>query len=200
MCVTLVCYSVLLLLNRVDLGIRYALPLFPLAALCAADAIGALNLRPVTLAGIAIAAVALQATTSARIAPHYLSYFNRFGGGPDNGYRYLGDSNIDWGQDLPALAGQIAQLGGPRVCLAYFGRARPEIYGVNAADWRDPGACQGAQWLALSVTYLQGSYVDNDPFRELLHETPDRKAGFSIFLYRMDRPIVVTALERAHAS
>jgi hypothetical protein len=197
-CVTLACYSTLLLFNKVDLGVRYALPLFPLAALCVADAIGALGLRRLTLAGMAVAAVTAQATTSIRIAPEYLSYFNQFAGGPENGYRYLGDSNVDWGQDLPALAGQIAQLGGQRVCLAYFGRARPEIYGVNAADWHDPPACGRAQWLALSVTYLQGSYVDNDPFRELLHETPDRRAGFSIFLYRMDRPSVATALEHAY--
>jgi len=198
LCVTFACYSALLLFNKVDLGVRYALPLFPLAALCAGDAIGALGLRRTTLAGLAVAAVALQTTTSIQIAPHYLSYFNRLAGGPENGYRYLGDSNIDWGQDLPALAGEIAHLGGQRVCLAYFGRARPEIYGVNAADWRDAPACTHAQWLALSVTYLQGSYIDNDPFRELLHETPDRRAGFSIFLYRMDRPTVAAVLKNAY--
>jgi hypothetical protein len=31
--------------------------------------------------------------------PHYLAYFNEIIGGPRNGYKYLIDSNLDWGQD-----------------------------------------------------------------------------------------------------
>jgi len=33
------------------------------------------------------------------IYPHYLAYFNQFIGGPKNGYKYLADSNLNWGQD-----------------------------------------------------------------------------------------------------
>ena len=35
--------------------------------------------------------------------PHYLSYFNQFGGGTAQGYRNVTDSNYDWGQDLKLL-------------------------------------------------------------------------------------------------
>ncbi len=34
------------------------------------------------------------------VAPHYLSFFNSLAGGPSNGWKVLGFSNIDWGQDL----------------------------------------------------------------------------------------------------
>ena len=34
--------------------------------------------------------------------PDYLAYFNEAAGGPANGYRWLGDSNLDWCQDQRA--------------------------------------------------------------------------------------------------
>jgi len=37
---------------------------------------------------------------SLSVSPHYLSYFNTISGGPNNGWKLLGFSNIDWGQDL----------------------------------------------------------------------------------------------------
>jgi hypothetical protein len=39
------------------------------------------------------------AVSSLSSHPHYLSYFNEIAGGPGNGWRWLLDSNIDWGQD-----------------------------------------------------------------------------------------------------
>lgn len=35
--------------------------------------------------------------------PYFLSYFNELAGGTGNGYRYVTDSNYDWGQDLLRL-------------------------------------------------------------------------------------------------
>ena len=35
--------------------------------------------------------------------PGYLSYFNFVAGGSEGDGRYLLDSNLDWGQDLPGL-------------------------------------------------------------------------------------------------
>ena len=42
--------------------------------------------------------------SAARAYPDYLPYFNELVGGPNNGYKYLDDSNIDWGYDLKRLA------------------------------------------------------------------------------------------------
>ncbi len=39
-------------------------------------------------------------TSSLRVSPHFLGYFNSASGGPTNGWRLLGFSNIDWGQDI----------------------------------------------------------------------------------------------------
>ncbi|GIW83355.1 MAG: hypothetical protein KatS3mg105_5162 [Gemmatales bacterium] len=49
---------------------------------------------------LAIVLVTLSAASSLRVHPHYTSYFNTLSGGPENGWRLLNHSNIDWGQDM----------------------------------------------------------------------------------------------------
>ena len=38
--------------------------------------------------------------SSLSVYPHTLSYFNELAGGPKGGHWHLGNSNVDWGQDL----------------------------------------------------------------------------------------------------
>ncbi len=52
---------------------------------------------------IASVLVLASALSSLRVHPHYTSYFNSMSGGPENGWRLLSFSNIDWGQDLGAV-------------------------------------------------------------------------------------------------
>jgi hypothetical protein len=39
-------------------------------------------------------------TSTLRVYPHQLAYFNEAAGGPENGWKHLLHSNLDWGQDL----------------------------------------------------------------------------------------------------
>ena len=57
---------------------------------------------PTPLAGtfLSVHPVVFTGISSVRTAPHQLAYFNEIVGGPDRGYYYLSDSNLDWGQDL----------------------------------------------------------------------------------------------------
>jgi hypothetical protein len=72
-----------------------------------------------------------QAFTGLKAWPDYLSYFNELAGGPDNGYKYLRDSNIDWGEDLPALRDYLSEKEIGTVRLDYFGSASPDFYGIK---------------------------------------------------------------------
>lgn len=47
--------------------------------------------------------------TAMFIFPHYLGYFNEFIGGPNNGYKYLIDSNLDWGQNQKYLENYLKE-------------------------------------------------------------------------------------------
>ena len=72
------------------------------------------------------------------VYPHFTAFFNRLAGGPENGPRYLLDSNLDWGQGLKDLKEYMRQQGLGHVCLEYFGTADPRYYGIEHSPIEDP--------------------------------------------------------------
>ncbi len=133
-------------ISKVQLGYRYILPVLPFLFLMAgrvtADVIlrlaGTANLLPVQSRFLAarrlgMALFAVWLVISAIVTfPNHLSYFNELVSGPTNGYRYMTDSNVDWGQDLPALKNWIDHTQPDQLHLSFFGAAYPDRYGVNA--------------------------------------------------------------------
>jgi hypothetical protein len=63
----------------------------------------------------------LSLAETVAIAPHELSYFNAFAGGPVRGRLVLSDSNVDWGLDLKRLAAELARRGVRDPTVVYFG-------------------------------------------------------------------------------
>jgi hypothetical protein len=56
------------------------------------------------LHGLAVTAGLLATIVSTlRVVPHQLAYFNELSGGPQNGFRHLLHSNLEYGQDLLEL-------------------------------------------------------------------------------------------------
>jgi hypothetical protein len=133
-----------------------------------------------------------------RLHPHYLAYFNELAGGPAHGWRYLVDSNLDWGQDLPGLKAWMDTRGVPRIKLSYFGSADPAYYGIDADllpgymaphPTRVTREVRPGDLVAVSATNLQGVYLDpaDRPLMERFRSRkPLARIGYSIFIYRAD--------------
>jgi hypothetical protein len=187
-------YATMAALAAFDIGQRHILLLYPLAILLAVDRLALfLTGRPRALAVAAVALVALQASSAWRISPAYLSYFNGLAGGPEGGHRYLLDSNLDWGQDLPQLAPALVRSGCSTTYLVYFGTARPEAYGLAEAD----GASAEPECLAISVTPLYGVGVPSDDWRSFRGREPVGRAGYSILVYALADPAARAAWRQA---
>ncbi|MBI4377217.1 MAG: hypothetical protein HY549_12305 [Elusimicrobia bacterium] len=178
-------------LSKVQIGYRHLLPIFPfLVVLGALGAAWAWRLsRP---GRIAAALAALWCAVSVtRVYPYSLAYFNELVGGPAQGYRYLVDSNLDWGQDIKTLAEELRRRGDPAVILCYFGMADPRYYGLRYIPLgvdRSEGAADPKELkdilLAVSATHLQSTYfADKNLFSWLKERQPVYVAGHSIFLY-----------------
>ncbi len=128
------------------------------------------------------------------IAPHYLAYFNELVGGPDQGYKYLVDSNLDWGQDLKGLKRYMDAHGIDRVWLSYFGSASPDYYGIgynylpSYHIFKPSRDRLPTPFVAISATNLQGLYLLGNPdaFKAFREREPIAKVGYSIFIYRLD--------------
>ena len=148
------------------------------------------------LGKMVLVAITWYIGASTYIHPHYLAYFNEFVGGPGNGYKYLVDSNLDWGQDLKGLKAYMQSHGIPRIYLSYFGSDSPQRYGI-AYDWLPSFVLNNPDpqkheivlkgWVAISATNLQGVYfTDKNLFARLRERQPAAKIGYSIFIYNMD--------------
>ncbi|MEX2044460.1 MAG: glycosyltransferase family 39 protein, partial [Opitutus sp.] len=98
-----VVYWIFSITSHINIGHRHILPVYPVIFIAA----GILGrwLASRRLAAVAIVAGLLgwHAAEAARVAPYFLGYFNPIAGGPENGWRHLVDSSLDWGQDLPGL-------------------------------------------------------------------------------------------------
>ncbi|HUO08159.1 MAG TPA: glycosyltransferase family 39 protein [Phycisphaerae bacterium] len=81
--------------------IRYMLPAVPMAVIWMGGASLLLNRRDRLISRLVTwGCLGWSAASSLSVFPHHMSYFNEIAGGPRNGYKYLDDSNLDWGQDL----------------------------------------------------------------------------------------------------
>jgi hypothetical protein len=125
--------------SRLQLGLRYILPVYPFLFVLMGGTIGGLLARrPGLKSPVVIGIVALlgwYAVGTLAVSPHYLAYFNELVGGPKNGYKCLLDSNLDWGQDLPGLADFLRKEGNPEVILSFFGTAAPSTYGITYQEF-----------------------------------------------------------------
>lgn len=141
--------------------------------------------------------------------PHNLSYFNELVGGPLGGRWHLIDSNLDWGQDLLYLKRWLDRHPEAKpLSLAYFGKFDPRTAGVEfsipplgMAEDEIPLDSSGPRpgWYAVSVMMLHGAkyyipdgkgalfYANRPYFTYFQHFTPVARAGYSIYIYHIDR-------------
>lgn len=145
-----------------DAGVRYALPLLPLAAIGVGDLAGRIAPQFVgsggrwlgAAAGIALTAgLAIEAFLA---APNWLPHFNALAGDASRQERELNDSNVDWGQGLIALRAEMQRLGVRRVHLAYHGTVDPAVYGIDYVPYVGGMPGPESDWLAISSYFYVG--------------------------------------------
>src|SRR5262249_11687693 len=98
-------YWLTAMFNHINIGHRHILPIYPFLIVFASKIARAWQPpRAKRLAALMACLLAWNMVETALVYPHFLAYFNEIAGGPANGYRWLTDSNLDWGQDLKGLA------------------------------------------------------------------------------------------------
>jgi tetratricopeptide (TPR) repeat protein len=142
--------------------------------------------------------VLIHAVSSLRAFPNYLPYSNELWGGPSRTYRVLTDSNVDWGQGLPAAKRYLATHSATPCWMAYFGSVDPAYYDLpckllpvhTAVIWERqldeiPPVVEGT--VLLSATELSGQLWgpgEINPYQQFRNLAPVDCVAGSILVYR----------------
>jgi 4-amino-4-deoxy-L-arabinose transferase-like glycosyltransferase len=196
-------YWIVSISANLNIGLRHLLPVFPFTFMLISREISRWlvpreglpsGLKLIDRAkGICVAALLLwQCVSVARVYPSFLAYFNEAIGGPEEGGRYVVDSNLDWGQDLRRLRAFVEAQGIDTIAVNYFGTSSEHYeLGEKLIPWRSAfGPYQG--WLAVSATVLKVAQARWDPglgpkvedsYRWLEGMEPVARIGHSIFVF-----------------
>jgi hypothetical protein len=192
-------YSYLSITGNLNIGIRHLFPILPFLYVLTAKTIFDFikrrhdNLVSKKVLYVLVGVFIFWVVTIPLVAyPSYLSYFNPVAGGPENGYKYVTDSNYDWGQDLKRLrwwvddynqcvgqthdlpqhqCNQLTRAGTlptntpiEQIRIDYFGGSNPKYYfGDSYIPWHGEAAPQPG-WYAVSAGFFQESiYKDKKP-------------------------------------
>ena len=176
--------------SNLNIGVRHILPTLPF--------IYALTARQISfwikggVRGLVVTLLFIWAIISVvSVWPSFLAYFNGIAGGPDNGYKFVVDSNLDWGQDILRLADFVEKNNIREIKMDYFSGAPAEYYIKTAKIESFNREAPQKGWLAVSATILQGacrgdkipcSYGER-AYTWLDQYNPVAKIGYSIFVY-----------------
>ena len=173
-------YLALAMTSTINLGIRHLLPVYALVAIGVATQIARARRAVRIGAWILCGWLGLVAVLA---HPFYIEYFNEIAGGPKNGYCYLLDSNLDWGQDVKRLKQYLDQNHIQHVYLDYFGVQRAiEYYGISCT--RVPS--EQARQLHDGVLVVSAMELMRPEWKWLRQQHPPlARIGYTLFVYKL---------------
>ena len=193
-------YLVISLTSSINIGIRHFLPVYPflfiLAALLLDRLLRVTKWRPLAGAFIALLLGAMVFET-ARVYPDYVSYFNQLQGSQP-GWKSLSDSNVEWGDDVNAVAAYLRSRGETHLSGATSGGWLTfRFFGMEYTDIcppRDKDPLK-TNYVALGASFLNGSTIPGSAelpetereniFAAYRDRKPEAVFGNSIYLYRV---------------
>lgn len=183
--------------NSIQNGFRYLLPAYPLLLIMLGSYGPAC--RQSRAISVSSGILILWLLISSVLAwPNYISYFNELIGGSRQGYHWVADSNIDWGQDLKELKHFMDGHRIDRIQLSYFGTADPVHYDISYEYLPSsngalqptlplPDGQEPARFLAISSYNYQGIAFDEkgeeNIYRFLYNYVPNYMVGRSILIF-----------------
>ena len=181
------------LTSGLNIGIRHILPVYPFFIVIAAGGVCFWAEKYKIVRYILIALLIFHAVAAFRTAPNYLAFANDFWGGTNNTYRFLGDSNVEWGQNYKLVREYVARenIGDCRISVFGTGevvrayqpcRLMPSDYGSDSEQLIEPvpPVVEGTFFLSVAVFPPFGG----PEYAPILNTAPVAQIGGSIFVYR----------------
>ncbi len=199
--VPIVTYLAISLTSHINIGIRHFLPVYPFL-LMAGGALLSRLLQARRMVGTALLIVLFgwMGFEAVRTFPDYTPYMNQLASRHPHWY-YLADSNVEWGDDVGALAAYLKARGETKVRASLSaGWSTLRLYDVEYLDLISvpPGSTPETRYVAIGASELNGStiflsQIDGVPitqeqrvnfFARYRNRQPEAVFGGSIYLFR----------------
>src|SRR3989344_70183 len=174
-----------------NLGVRYLIPAYPFLAIYAGSIISHINKKATIVFLVSLSVWYVFSAVNSH--PDQLAYFNAFVCGSANGYKYMDDSNIDWGQDLKRL--KKFTDANPDAKVVYVWRQGDralDYYGIgkekNIIDLKENWWANPRGTYAVSSHFLVRAKIMSQAYNEpsldwLSLYKPKDRIGQSFFIY-----------------
>ncbi len=191
-------YFLIAVASSMNIGIRHILPVYPFLMLLAGWGAWQLIKTQRRWVYVIILLLIWNVVSSLRTYPVYIAYSNELWGGPSQTYRYLSDSNVDWGQQLKTTKKYLDSRHIQNCWFAYFGAVviDPSYYGVNckplttiASVWLQPSIDVPASIdgpVLISAGVLSGYEFgpgELNPYDQFQHIRPTAVIEHGIFVF-----------------
>lgn len=193
-------YTALSLTSGINIGVRHFLPAFPFFFVFGGLMLDAFlrgrgsRFFKIGLVAAALGAMALEAM---RAYPDYIPYMNQLRGSRPR-WELLSDSNVEWGDDVKALAAYLRAKGETQISATLAaGWLTTRFYGVEYLDLfaLPEGEEPKTNYVAIGASFFNGSTVPGTdkrtgPIRENFFaayrtQKPEAIFGQSIYLFRV---------------
>jgi Dolichyl-phosphate-mannose-protein mannosyltransferase len=191
-------YLIIAMFTGLNIGARHILPMYPFLAVLIGGAVVALARARRIWLYAALVLLSWHVVSSLRSYPVYLAYSNELWGGPSQTYRYLTDSNVDWGQQLLSVKDYVDRNGIKDCWFGYF--VQPFIdfhsYGIPCRElptpdtiWSHyqvdtPPSISGTVFLSVSdLTGYEFGSVQLSPYQPFMHLSPVATIDHGVFVY-----------------
>jgi len=193
-------YLAISMSSSINIGIRHFLPAFPFLFILVGLVLERLLRVSPRSIGLVVISVLLgwMLIEMVRTFPDYTPYMNQLAIGPH--WKYLSDSNVEWGDDVNSLADYLKNRGETQVRAELSGGwFTLPLYGIGYISLAPPAKEQvNTRYVAIGASFLNGSTVpsfevdgqlidDNKRvnfFDAYRNRTPEAVFGGEIYLFR----------------
>ena len=213
-------YFVVAMSSHLNIGARHILPVWVFCCVLAGAGLSALIQHNHRWLYATAAILFFQIITTLHASPNYIAYSNEAWGGPTKTYRYLSDSNTDWGQQLLATSAYLRDHHITHCYIAYFVTpfVLPSDYGIPCTNLATPDSLGFNQLTNIPATidtatdgpllisagdlnYFESGSNALNPYQSLMNVQPSDfiQDGILVFNGRFNLPLAAALPHVDHA-
>ena len=177
-----------------DIGVRHLLLIYPFILLYISNIanyrFGKFDKTRLLKITLLVALIIWYIMSCLTTYPFFLSYYNEIIGGKENGYKYLGGSNTDWGQDTKRL---VSWVNDNKIQKIYFEiplnkqqiqyYLNPTFQPWSSKNGHPKGYLAISAYNLTNSSYRNNTSINLDKYSWLKSVKPIYNIGGSIFIY-----------------